>query len=131
MSNNYYIFDTLNIKKMASKLIGWSNESNLLWEISQKIQYLTKITAQTGGGTTYYNTPNIYNVVGDLPISFAANTIHSFSIQSRSGDTSVDVNGVTCVLLEGEVLEIKADTLIDKEITINSASGTFQAITMV
>ena len=114
---------------MASKQIGWSNESNLLWEISQKIQYLTNVTSQSGNGTNF-NTPNVYNNVGALPITFPLNTIHSFSIQSRSGDTSVTVNGVTCVLLEGEVLEIKADTLIDRAIIINSASGTFQAITM-
>ena len=43
---------------IARKQIGWSNESNLLWDISNQLDRLTKVTASNtgvgGGGTTNF-----------------------------------------------------------------------------
>jgi hypothetical protein len=30
---------------IPSKQIGWSQESNLLWQISKQLEYLTQVTA--------------------------------------------------------------------------------------
>ena len=35
---------------ISNKQIGWSQESNLLWEISKQMDRLTKVTSQSGGG---------------------------------------------------------------------------------
>ena len=44
---------------MANRQIGWSNEANLLWEVSNLITRLTQVTAANsggGGGVTSFNT---------------------------------------------------------------------------
>jgi hypothetical protein len=47
------LVDNINNNKMAipSRQIGWSTESNLLWQISKQLEYLTQVVA-TGGTTT-------------------------------------------------------------------------------
>jgi hypothetical protein len=38
-----------------SKQVGWSNESNLLWQIAKEIQYLTKVTSTVSTQVTVIN----------------------------------------------------------------------------
>lgn len=37
---------------IPSKQIGWSNESNLLWQVAKELEYLTKVTANVTTGLT-------------------------------------------------------------------------------
>jgi hypothetical protein len=37
---------------ISNKQIGWSNESNLLWQISKQLDQLIKVTAQLVPSTT-------------------------------------------------------------------------------
>ena len=37
---------------IPSKQIGWSQESNLLWQISKQLEYLTQVTANCCPTTT-------------------------------------------------------------------------------
>jgi hypothetical protein len=37
---------------IGNKQIGWSNESNLLWQISKQLDQLIKVTAQLAPSTT-------------------------------------------------------------------------------
>jgi hypothetical protein len=54
-----HTFITFYNKNMANRQIGWSNEANLLWEVSNLITRLTQVTAANsggGGGVTSFNT---------------------------------------------------------------------------
>ena len=46
---------------IPSKQIGWSQESNLLWEISKQLDRLIKVVSATGGGPG--TTPGIDDVL--------------------------------------------------------------------
>lgn len=83
-----------------------------------------------GGATGSYNTPTVYDTVGDLPIEFNSNTINSFSIVCTSGTTTITVDGIETTLLEGQPFNISASTLIDVVISIDSCTGTFIATTL-
>ena len=92
---------------------------------------IATMSGSGGGGTTEsYNTPTVYDTVGDFPISFTANTIHSISILSTSGTTTITVDGIETVLLEGQEYVNEASTLIDVVISIDSCAGTFIATTL-
>lgn len=92
---------------------------------------LALIPSSSGGGTGgIYNTPRVYDTVGDLPISFDANTIHSISILSTSGTTTITVYGEETILAEGQEYFNEATTLINVEISIDSCTGTFVATTL-
>jgi len=81
------------------------------------------------GGSTYDNV-TAYDTPGALPITFLANTIHSISILSITGNTVVTIGGEATTLVEGQSTTIEATALIDDTIVINSASGTFLATTL-
>lgn len=92
---------------------------------------ITTMSGSGGGGTTgSYNTPTVYDTVGDLPIEFNSNTIHSISILSTSGTTTITVDGEETTLAEGQEYFNEATTLIDVVISINSCAGTFVATTL-
>jgi hypothetical protein len=38
--------------KIPNRQIGWSQESNLLWQISKQLEYLIKVTANLTTTTT-------------------------------------------------------------------------------
>lgn len=95
------------------------------------IALIATMSSGGGGGTTgSYNTPTVYDTVADLPISFSANTIHSISILSTSGTTTITVDGEETTLLEGQEYVNEASTLIDVAISIDSCTGTFIATTL-
>lgn len=83
-----------------------------------------------GGATGSYNTPTVYDTVGDLPIEFIENTIHSISILSTSGTTTITVDGEETTLAEGQEYFNEASTLIKVKISIDSCTGTFIATTL-
>ena len=93
---------------------------------------LTLISGTGGGGSASgsYNTPTVYDTPGDLPISFTENTVHSISILSLTGDTTITVDGEETVLSEGQEYFNEASSLIDVVISIDSATGTFIATTL-
>lgn len=94
------------------------------------IALIATMSSGGGGATGSYNTPTVYDTVGDLPISFNANTIHSISILSTSGTTTITVDGEETTLLEGQEYFNEASTLIDVVISIDSCTGTFVATTL-
>ena len=57
---------------IPNRQIGWSQESNLLWEISRQMDQLTKVTSQSGGGgsTNPTSTRIPVNVSGTFEDSF-------------------------------------------------------------
>lgn len=77
-----------------------------------------------------YNTPTVYDTVADLPITFDENTIHSISILSKTGTTTITVDGEETTLSEGQEYFNEATTLIDVKIYIDSCTGTFIATTL-
>jgi len=92
---------------------------------------LALIPSSSGGGTSgSYNTPTVYDTVGDLPIEFNSNTIHSISMLCLTGTFTVRVNGEETVLSAGENMDIEATTLIADEISLNSTTGTFKVTTL-
>lgn len=82
------------------------------------------------GSLTEYNTPTNYDTVEDLPLSFPAKTIHQISILSKTGNTTITVDGEVSVLEEGQTTVIPADGLIDVVISIDSCTGAFLATTI-
>ncbi len=94
------------------------------------IALIGTMSGSGGGGTGSYNTPTVYDTVGDLPISFGANSIHSISILSTSGTTTITVDGEETTLAEGQEYFNEASTLTDVVITIDSCTGTFVATTI-
>jgi hypothetical protein len=91
---------------------------------------LALLPSAGGGSATSYDTATNYDTVGDLPITFDANTIHSISILSITGNTVITVDGEPTTLVEGQSTTINATALIDVAISIDSASGTFLATTL-
>lgn len=87
-------------------------------------------TSGGGGGGTAYDNVTAYDTPASLPITFAANTIHSISILSITGNTVVTIGGEQTTLVAGQSTSIQATALIDDVIVINSASGTFLATTL-
>ena len=95
------------------------------------IDKILALLPNTGSGSaTSYDTATQYDTVGDLPITFNANTIHSISILSITGNTVITVDGEQTTLVAGQSTTITATALIDVAIVINSASGTFLATTL-
>jgi len=90
---------------------------------------LVALIPNASGGSSY-DTVTAYDTVGDLPITFAAGTIHAISILSITGNTVITVNGEQTTLVEGQSTTIEATALIEDEISIDSASGTFLATTI-
>jgi len=90
---------------------------------------LVALIPTVAGGSTYDNV-TAYDTPGALPITFLANTIHSISILSITGNTVVTIGGEATTLVEGQSTSIEATALIDDTIVINSASGTFLATTL-
>lgn len=61
---------------IGNKQIGWSNESNLLWDISNQLDRLTKVIAANtggGGGTNPTSTFMPFNNAGTFADSFLVN----------------------------------------------------------
>lgn len=102
-----------------------------LQDAYDKLLALIATMSGGGGGTGgSYNTPTVYDTVGDLPIEFLANTLHSISILSTSGTTTITVDGEETVLLEGQEYFNEASTLIDTKVSVDSCTGTFIATTL-
>lgn len=64
---------------IPSKQIGWSNESNLLWEISKQMERLTKVVYANSGGSSTYKvyTATVTYLQGDtlLNVNVLENTL--------------------------------------------------------
>lgn len=101
-----------------------------LQDAYDKLLALIDTMSGGGGATGSYNTPTVYDTVGDLPIEFNSNTIHSISILSTSGTTTITVDGEETTLAEGQEYFNEASTLIDVVISIDSCTGTFVATTL-
>lgn len=101
-----------------------------LEDAETKLLALIPTASGGGGGGTNYNTPTIYDTIADLPITFTAGTIHSISILSVSGTTTITVDGEETVLSESQEYFNEASTLIDVDIEINSCTGEFIATTL-
>lgn len=82
----------------------------------------------TGGGN--YNNVDAYDEDATLPLTFAGDSIHSFSIVAKTGTTTITVNGETTTLIAGQSTTITGDALIAEEISIDSTTGEFLATTL-
>jgi hypothetical protein len=80
-----------------------------------------------GGSVTQYNATEAYDTVANLPITFPANTIHSISVLSKTGNTVMTINGEQITLEVGQTYNDKADGLISTVTVINSCTGAFIA----
>jgi len=90
---------------------------------------LSLIPSASGGGGTYDNV-TVYDTPGDLPITFATNTIHSISILCLTGTLTLTVGTEETVLSAGQNMDVEASTLIVEEISIDSTTGTFTITTL-
>lgn len=91
---------------------------------------LNLIATSRGGAIVAYDNVTAYDTPASLPITFLANTIHSISILSITGNTVITIGGEATTLVAGQSTSIEATALIDDTIVINSASGTFLATTL-
>ncbi len=91
---------------------------------------LALLPSAGGGSATSYDTATAYDTVGDLPITFAANTIHAISMLSITGNLVVTIGGEQTTIVEGQTTTIEATALIDDVIVINSSGGTFLVTTI-
>jgi hypothetical protein len=74
---------------IPSKQIGWSNESNLLWEISKQMERLTKVVyANAGGGSTYkvYTALLDQTGVADPTVTVLENTLGAAITWTRDSE---------------------------------------------
>lgn len=90
---------------------------------------LALLPSAGGGGTGSGNYNNVvaYDEDATLPLTFAGDSIHSFSIVAKTGTTTITVNGETTTLIAGQSTTITADALIAEEISIDSTTGEFLA----
>lgn len=82
---------------IGNKQIGWSNESNLLWDISNQLDRLTKVIAANtggGGGTNPTSTFMPFNNAGTFADSFLVNDV---------------INGVLKSVYSGNDIGLKLD----------------------
>lgn len=91
---------------------------------------LALVPTAGGGAETQYNNVDAYDEDATLPLTFNANTIHSFSIVAKTGNTTITVNGEETIIIEGQSATITATGLIAEEISIDSTTGTFLATTL-
>jgi hypothetical protein len=98
-----------------------------LEDAETKLLALIPTASGGGGGDTNYNNVDAYDEDSVLPLTFDADTIHSFSIVAKTGTTTITVNGEATVLIAGQSTTITADALIDADISINSTTGEFLA----
>jgi len=74
---------------IPSKQIGWSNESNLLWEISKQMERLTKVVyANAGGNSTYkvYSALLDQTGVADPTVTVLENTLGAAITWTRDSE---------------------------------------------
>lgn len=86
------------------------------------------VPTNVGGGS--YNTVTAYDTAGDLPITFATQTIHSISILCITGTLTVTISGEETTMVAGQKTDMEADTLLEEAIVINSTTGTFLVTTI-
>lgn len=111
--------------------LGTTNILEYYEEITN-LGYFSQVAGNggSGGSGTTYDTPTLYDTPADLPITFAADTIHAISILCITGNLNVTINGEDTDFGPGEKLDLEADTLFDYAITLNSSTGTFKVVTM-
>ena len=75
---------------IPSRQIGWSTKSNLLWQISKQLEYLTKVTANCCSTTTTTTTVACINTVWEYIIT-------QEMIDNATGNTGIviTVNGTS------------------------------------
>ena len=98
-------------------------------DLQDAYDLLLALIPNATGGSSYDNV-TAYDTVGDLPITFAPNTIHAISMLSITGNLVVTIGGEQTTIVEGQTTTIEATALIDDEITIDSSSGTFLVTTI-
>jgi len=95
-----------------------------------KIEAILPTVGAGGAGGGSYNNVDAYDEDATLPLTFTANSIHSFSIVAKTGNTTITVNGEETVIIEGQSTTITATGLIAEEISIDSTTGEFLATTL-
>lgn len=116
---------------IPNKQIGWSQEANLIWEISRQLEQLIQVASAAGGGPT--TTPGIDDVLAQGQSLTADRNIeldsHKFTINDDQGNSVLlslnEATGVTS--LEGSDTVIKgASTLTldpnNGDLKINNAN---------
>ena len=81
---------------IPSRQIGWSTKSNLLWQISKQLEYLTKVTANCCSTTTTTTT------AGCIPTEWEY-TVTAEDVENATGNT-----GAVIIINVPEPLEVTA-----------------------
>jgi hypothetical protein len=103
-----------------------SDEPTDINDAFEKILALIPTSEGGGGGTTgTYNDVSIYQDSEALPLVFDADTIHSISITSLTGNLNIEINESPYVVAEGQTINFTATREINQEIQIVSTTGTF------
>ena len=98
-------------------------------DFADAVSKIEALLPSAGGGTSggSYNTVDAYDEDATLPLTFASDTIHSFSIVAKTGTTTITVNGEATVLIAGQSTTITGSGLIAEAISIDSTTGEFLA----
>lgn len=105
------------MSSIPNKQIGWSNESNLLWQVAKQLEYLTKVTAKISTEVTVIN-----DVTDPVPVDIT-NTDYSTS-------TNQDISNNYLDSIEGKVSD-QATYLqgIQTNTNVTKGSGTIDSTT--
>jgi len=108
---------------IPNKQIGWSQEANLIWEISRQLEQLIQVASAAGGGPT--TTPGIDDVLAQGQSLTANRDIDlnnkKFTINDDQGNNvRLSLNEATgATSLEGQDIIIKGGSTL----TLDTSSG--------
>jgi hypothetical protein len=112
---------------IPSKQIGWSNESNLLWQIARQLQQLTQVTYASGGGGGNYipltGTDLGSPVSGNIEFDFNAN----LGIYATDGNvvSKFDLNDKPSIIYSDPT--DSSDTYLNNQsFQVSSSNSTFK-----
>ena len=90
---------------IPSKQIGWSNESNLLWQISKQLEQLTGVTSKiSSGGNSYLSYVALLSQVGtDAPTAIVLQNDFDADITYLRNDTGTyAINSTEAIFVENK-----------------------------
>ena len=96
---------------IPSRQIGWGTKSNLLWQISKQLEYLTKVTANCCSTTTTTTTAACISTEWEY-------TVTAEDVENATGNT-----GAVIIINVPEPLEVTAYDAFGGEYQSNCPSG--------
>lgn len=81
---------------IPNKQIGWSNESNLLWQLAKQLERLTKVTATVSTEVTVVNDPS-----NSVPVS-VENTVNVSQVDTVKPYKYISLASTNATLIRGQ-----------------------------